>query len=245
MAAPQPAKPERVCRPVTDPTAISPDDSALAAEYALGLLSVDEVRAFEARAAAEPALAAEVTAWQMQFAGLAEAEVDPVAPPAALQARIEAELFPDAARPTLWNRIGLWRGLGLGGLATSAALAAVLVLMPPAMPPAPLVADLAPLTGEAQFVAVFDPSDNTLRLRQSAGTPRAGRVQEVWLIAGEAAPVSLGLFDAEGRFAAIVPENLSTLLDGAVLAVSDEPLGGSPTGAPTGDVLAAGPIVEI
>jgi len=230
---------------VTDPTPISPEDSALAAEYALGLLSADEVRAFEVRLSAEPALVAEVTAWQMQFAGLAEAEVDPVAPPAALQGRIEAALFPDQVRPSLWNRVGLWRALSLGGFASTAALAAVLLLSPPVVPPAPLVADLAPLTGEAQFVAVFDPADNTLRLRRSAGTPRAGRAQEVWLIAGDAAPVSLGLFDVDGRFAAVVPDDLSPLLGGAVLAVSDEPLGGSPTGAPTGDVLAAGPVAEI
>jgi anti-sigma-K factor RskA len=230
---------------VTDPTPISPDDSALAAEYALGLLSADEMRGFEARLAVEPALRAEVAVWQAQFAGMAEAEVDPVAPPAALKARIEADLFPEAVPSSIWDRIGLWRVLGLGGLASTAALVALLLLTPPAPQPAPLVADLAPLTGEAQFVAVFDPSDNTLRLRQSAGSPRAGRVQEVWLIVGEAAPVSLGLFDADGRFAAVVPEALSPLLSGAVLAVSDEPPGGSPTGAPTGDVLAAGPVVEI
>jgi len=224
---------------------ISPDDSALAAEYALGLLSVDEARAFEARAMADPALRAEVTAWQTQFAGLAEAEVDAVPPPAAVQSRIEAALFPEEVRPSLWNRLGLWRGIGLAGLATSAALAALLLLAPPTPRSDPLVADLAPVTGVAQFVAVFDPADSTLRLRQSAGTPRAGRVQEVWLIAGEAAPVSLGLFDVDGRFAAVVPDALSPLLDGAVLAVSDEPPGGSPTGAPTGDVLAAGPVSEI
>lgn len=234
----------------TDPQApIPPGDSALAAEYALGLLNGAEARAFEARLAAEPALARELRLWQADFARMAEEEVSPVPPPAALQARIEGRLFPDTQRPALWNRLGFWRGLGLAGVASTAVLLALLypepAPLPPGPDPAPLVAELAALTGEATFLAVYDPDDATLRLRQSTGTPRAGRAREVWLIAGEAAPVSLGLFDAEGGFTATLPAALVPQLPGAVLAVSDEPPGGSPTGAPTGDVLAAGPVQEI
>ena len=35
------------------------------------------------------------------------------------------------------------------------------------------------------------------------------------------------------------------LASGAILAISDEPLGGSPTGQPTGDVLAAGALTPV
>ena len=38
---------------------------------------------------------------------------------------------------------------------------------------------------------------------------------------------------------------LRAALEGAVLAISDEPTGGSPTGAPTGDVLALGEITPL
>jgi len=41
-----------------------------------------------------------------------------------------------------------------------------------------------------------------------------------------------------------VPDDLRRRVAGAVLAISDEPEGGSPTGAPTGDVLAVGPVQE-
>ena len=224
---------------------ISPEDAALAAEYALGLLEGDAARAFADRFEREPALAAEVTAWQVQFAAMAEAEVVPVAPPPHLARRIEAVLFPDAAPAPIRQRIGLWRGLGLAGVATSVALAAILVLNPRPAPVAPLVADLAPVTGTVQFVALYDPATRLLSVRRSAGEARDGRAQEVWLIAGEAAPVSLGLIGENGQLRAVLPDALGPVLAGATLAVSDEPVGGSPTGAPTGDVLAAGGVIEI
>jgi anti-sigma-K factor RskA len=43
----------------------------------------------------------------------------------------------------------------------------------------------------------------------------------------------------------IIPESLRIKMVGATLAISDEPAGGSPTGAPTGAVLAAGEITTL
>ena len=62
-----------------------PLDAALAAEYALGLLEGDMKRAAHALAMGDPRFAAEVMAWQEQFARMAEAEVEPVTPSAAPQ----------------------------------------------------------------------------------------------------------------------------------------------------------------
>jgi anti-sigma-K factor RskA len=231
---------------VTEPTDISPEDNALAAEYVLGLLSPNEAATFEARLRMETSLFALVAAWQSEFASLAEVEVEPVAPPRALQARIEAKLFEDD-RPNTWSPLAIWRGLAIGGFASSLALAALLVFGPVAdVDPRPaFVAQLAPVTGDAQFVALFDPEAATLRVQQAAGVPAADRVQELWLIAGDAAPVSLGLLAAGSTTSIPVSQNLQAILTEAVLAVSDEPPGGSPTGAPTGDVLAAGPVISL
>lgn len=117
------------------------------------------------------------------------------------------------------------------------------VQLPPTAPP--FAARLAPTGGADAFLAVYDPDAATLSIRRADGTPRPGRAQEVWLIAGEAAPVSLGLLDAEGRASIAVPADLQAMLPGAILAVSDEPPGGSPTGAPTGDVLALGEVTAL
>ncbi|MEM1233705.1 MAG: anti-sigma factor, partial [Pseudomonadota bacterium] len=72
------------------------------------------------------------------------------------------------------------------------------------------------------------------------GAPEDGRDHELWLILPGEAPVSLGLLDAQGRVIADLSIVPAEVLAGATLAVSDEPDGGSTTGAPTGAVLAVG-----
>ena len=91
--------------------------------------------------------------------------------------------------------------------------------------------------------ARFDPASNQLDLTRPAGGPREGRALEMWLVAGDNAPVSLGVWP-KGQANAVldIPADLALQMAGGVLAVSDEPEGGSPTGAPTGDVLAVGQV---
>lgn len=71
-------------------------------------------------------------------------------------------------------------------------------------------------------------------------------MHELWAIAGDAAPVSLGVVPENGRITLTLPDALrGSPQSGLVLALSDEPPGGSPTGAPTGDVLAVGEVLDI
>jgi anti-sigma-K factor RskA len=71
----------------------------------------------------------------------------------------------------------------------------------------------------------------------------ANRVLELWAVPPQGAPRSLGLISAQG-VTVLQRERLPpSLLDAgktAALAVSVEPPGGSPTGAPTGPVVYAG-----
>ena len=62
-----------------------------AAEYVLGVLSVEDRRRAEFRIASEPSFAAEVAFWEARLGGLADA-VPPVQPPAKVWDRIEARL---------------------------------------------------------------------------------------------------------------------------------------------------------
>jgi anti-sigma-K factor RskA len=69
----------------------------------------------------------------------------------------------------------------------------------------------------------------------------ANRATELWLIPPNAEPIPLGVFPSDQpatltRSAEIIAHMSAQ----AVLAVSEEPPGGSPTGAPTGPVLATG-----
>ncbi|TNE40885.1 MAG: anti-sigma factor, partial [Alphaproteobacteria bacterium] len=77
------------------------------------------------------------------------------------------------------------------------------------------------------------------------GAPARGRSFELWLIEGGNAPVSLGLVPDKARGNVKVPAALQHKFANAVLAISDEPEGGSPTGKATGPVLALGQLSAI
>lgn len=254
---------------MTDPTDDMPPEApeALAAEYVLGVMDAPERAAFEARLRGDPALVAAVRDWEARFAAMAEDEVAPVAPPSRLQADIEARLFGDApaARGGLWNSLGLWRGLAGLSTAVAAVTVGVAILPEEAVVPAPvpgqvpdlasgsvppgtiLLTHLVPVEGSGLGLAATRDPDGTLQLRRVAGGPTPGRAQQVWLLpGGEAAPIPLGLLGEEPvTVIAPPPEVAARFGAGAAVAISDEPPGGSPTGAPTGAILAVGRLVAL
>jgi anti-sigma-K factor RskA len=68
---------------------------------------------------------------------------------------------------------------------------------------------------------------------------------ELWALPTGQAPKSLGLVTASGKAALkLVAAADQSLGDIPALAVSLEPRGGSPTGAPTGPVLFSGPCIK-
>ena len=222
------------------------DDRTLAGEYTLGLLSADETAAFEARMVQDPALRALYAQWAEDVAGLTD-DITPHAPPARVWQQIEAGLFDDTrARGSWLRRLTLWGG----GLVAAAVLLLAVFLpdlvergpVPPVDPP--YVAQIAAEDGSLVVQAVYDDATGTLFVDREAGGAAPGRALELWLIAGEDAPVSLGVMPQDAQAILAVPDDLRRRVAGAVLAISDEPEGGSPTGAPTGAVLAVGPVQE-
>ncbi|MGI1663447.1 anti-sigma factor [Palleronia sp. KMU-117] len=216
----------------------SDEDDVLAGEYALGLMESDARAAFETRLARDPVLRGQVRAWQERLASLA-AEVDPVAPPPRLKSAIEGRLFGNApaTRPGRWS----WTRF-LGGALTAIALVVALLLWigPPAPGPA-LTAEVAAEDRSLVYAVRFEPAQGRLEVARIDGAPAEGRVHELWLIAeGASAPVSLGVLPGGDRMSLALPETLAAAMAGGTLAVSDEPPGGSPTGQPTGAVLALG-----
>ena len=232
---------------MTDRSPQREDDAMLAAEYALGVLQGPERDAFARRIASEPALAAEVRKWDEHFVSFAE-DIAPVAPPQKVSAALESRLFADstaATRPSLWNSLNFWRGLAVASVAAVVALGAWNLQKPAEQPTAALVAQVAGETNAVKLVAYYDAAKGQLRVNRTEGTAAAGRSFELWLIAGQDAPVSLGVLPATATTQIPVPEALRAKFSGGVLAISDEPAGGSPTGAPTGAVLATGQLASI
>jgi len=74
----------------------------------------------------------------------------------------------------------------------------------------------------------------------------SGRALELWMLPDGRAPVSMGLVPAVGidHLALRAPVGVA-LQDIPALAVSIEPAGGSPTGAPTGPVVYTGRVERI
>lgn len=224
-------------------------DVVLACEHVLRLLDPAEAAACAVREDRDAAFAALVTRWRADFAAF-DADFVPVMPPAALGARIEARLFgaPPSAWSRLWNSAGLWRGV-----AAAAVIAAVylgtLTPPPPATPPgeapARLVSALASVNSEVELLAFFEPQAAVLSINRVAGDAPPGRVLELWVIQ-DSQPYSLGVLpDVERARVPLTSEQAARISAGATLAISSEPPGGSPDPAPSGDVLAAGPVTEI
>jgi len=214
------------------------EDAALTAEYALNLLTPDETAAFEVRLNVEPELRAMLADWHEKFAPLSD-EIHDVSPPPIAKQRLSAAIFGTESRWKLRIRETLWL---LGGVVAASLLVFYVnnQSLPSAVPTH--VSEMVAEDQSLSVVAFYLPESQSLRINRMTGAPADGRDWELWLIAGEDAPISLGVLpsSAEGNIE-LSPE-LAQLVAGATLAISDEPLGGSPTGEVTGPVLAVGPV---
>lgn len=217
-----------------------PEDELLAAEFALGVLAGAERAAVARRVASEPGFALMVAAWEERLAPWA-AGIAEVAPPPAVWERITTALpAQPAPRVSLWQSLAFWRGLTLATGALAAACIGALIYLGTATQPTPLVAAIEG-GGQRSFVATVDTGRGSIAVVPAAYSADATRVPQLWLIPSDGRPRSLGLLRADRAVTiAIPPVLVAQTVGGATLAVSLEPQGGSPTGAPTGPVIGAG-----
>ena len=228
-------------------------DDIVAAEYVLGVLPSDERRQAEQRIEAEQAFARLVDLWEVHFAplgvGYAEAEA-----PAGVKIALDRRLFSagatttgEASAPGLLSSLAFWRVLAVASLAALAFYIALPFLTTPVEAPQErLVASLAADGSDVRYIAVYDASTNDIGLSRVAGEPAQGRDFELWVIDGQQAPASLGVIpDGASARLPVSDELRAKLNTGAVFAISLEPAGGSPTGAPTGPVVAVGDLKQI
>ena len=234
---------------MADPDIAVPEDVA-AAELALGLLDGEERGAALRRVLAEPGFAAQVEWWRSRLAALFDLWPEYAAPPH-LGARIEASLDANAT-PATTNRFA-WPALAAVTSAIAASLLLFVMVRPeptvPVAQPVPVArasSVLVAMLGDAKapVAAVYDPANGALRVAAGPGVPNA-RVAELWVIGGDGVPHALGLLS--GRPTALAPKGVDRdrITPGATLAISVEPLGGSPTGLPTGPVVATGVVARV
>ncbi len=170
----------------------------------------------------------------------------------------------------LRKRVGRWRGLTIAFGAIAALLAAYIAvsqvapdLIPPQLRGAGsrmmarpegggraqqdrLVAVLQQQPTAPAFLLTVDTLNRTLVVRRVSATPETSRSYELWLIPNRSTtPRSLGVVGNDEFTQRTLPGNVDLdTLRSATYAVSLEPSGGSPSGAPTGPVLFTGKAVE-
>jgi anti-sigma-K factor RskA len=228
-----------------------PDDLA-AAEYVLGVLDAQDRRELARRAAVEPELARKIEAWQLRLSPL-DAAYEPVPPPAGALAAIEARLFGAPRQADApggwWNSLAFWRTLA-GAAAVVAVIAVATALVtrtgPDLSSGGELVASLEAEDTDTRLVSLYDPDAGALRITPVAVVPVEDRDFELWLIEGGDDPISLGLVSQSANQSIEIPQDLRPRFHaGAVLAITLEPLGGTPTGVATGPIVAIGETAEI
>jgi anti-sigma-K factor RskA len=224
---------------------------AVAGEYVLGTLAVDDHAAVAAALAHDRPLQAAVYAWQDRLLALS-ARAAPVAPPASLWPRIEIALNaltpPRATTPTQpwWQRLRLWQGLSAAALAASLLLSVLLLQRPDAPAGTRYVAMLQSPSDQSTGWVVELQGDR-LRLVPTApsAAPPPGRSLQFWTkLEGAAAPTSLGLVQA-GQALELPLSRLPGVGPQQLFEITLEPEGGSTVGRPTGPILYVGRSVAL
>lgn len=234
--------------------------SLISGEYALGLLPPTAARRWQRLMAAQPELADMTAKWQQQLAPLAEWIPEQDVPNSLWQS-IEAELFGTSTSESVLtdasNNISMLkprpRRHGIAWLAAAAmAAGASLWLALPSLTSSPIntstsssvhaIATLSSEQNPTEWQVTLSDA-NTLRLQVSTGWSQApSRSIELWAIDASGKPKSLGvvaLIDDQATLT--LSANQQRILQHAtLLALSDEPAGGSPTALPTGPVLFTG-----
>ena len=225
----------------------------LAAEFVLGTLSAAERADMAFRLRADPELKRAVESWEARLSPLNETAA-PVDPPHGLQERIDrriAELSSGGGEVVLLHRqLRGWQTVSLVTGAVAAALAAFIVIRPPA-PGGPGGASsqyVAVLQSEGPgpaFIAAVDLDRGLISVRRVEARGQSGKSFELWAVGGgREKPESLGIIeDSLKTPVARLRPDAGMDIASTVFAVSLEPQGGSPTGQPTGPVLFTGKLV--
>ena len=232
---------------MTDPTATPAEPDVAAAELALGLLEGDERAAALRRVLADPDFARDVERWRMHF-GTLFADVPGIQPPRDLGDRVIGRLDGPAPAPA---RPGFWKPLAMAASFATAGLSGLLLLQPePVAPPPVTVTAPAPMVAafmiegqKAPVVATYDSARGMLSMPSPMPVP-AGKSAQVWAIIGTDAPHPLGLFREAGARVEAEAKSPTPMPVGTTFAISIEPPGGSPTGAPTGPVVGSGTLTR-
>ncbi len=215
----------------------------LSAEYILGTLKGAARRRFEQLSKQRPDWAQTLHWWESRLHLLADT-VPAANPSNKVWKNIEAQLFNrKATQQASW-----WKSWAFVSTALAASFATLLVIQTPQAVVDTKPAAVALLASEENGAGWFldetkhSPTDIEIKVIPLASLQtKSDNAFELWLLpADKSKPISLGLLPQQGSNVFKVPVEVIPLMATGLLAVSLEPVGGSPTGQPTGAVLYQG-----
>lgn len=232
-----------------DPTATEPEADVVAAELALGVLDGEDRAAALRRMIAEPDFAREVERWRDHF-GLLFAGVPEAAAPDGVFDRVEARIGGERGVSTMVPRASNpWKPAALAASVAALLMTAVAfrpVEQPVAQTPAaPMVAAMALADKSDAHPAIYDAAAGMVKMPGEMPIP-AGKAAQLWAIHGDQPPIPLGTFREIGPGMYVAEAKMGTVIaPGTKLAITLEPMGGSPTGKPTGPMIASGMLTKV
>ncbi len=208
----------------------------LAAEYVAGTLRGPARRRFETLMRQRADVRQAVWDWE-KLAHRLTACVEPVAPPDSLWRRIDRQI--DGSRDPAVPQRRPWQRFSFA-TAVVAALAFWLGSLFTSVSQPERIAVFADDGAQTLWVVSADADTGRLIVDTEIVAPPDGTsVYELWALPAGGAPQSLGLLaTVAGRYESdLSPALVAAIERSANLAISIEPAGGSPTGAPTGPVV--------
>jgi anti-sigma-K factor RskA len=208
---------------------------ALAAEYALGTLRGPARKRFEQWREKSPLIDRRVNAWEDRFVHLALA-LPPVAPSPKTWEGIERRISAQAQsvrKPTQWRALA-------AAIVLFAVIGGVFAVWQTGLfvGMEPLVTIAATDGSPLWRIDITEDHSRMRAVALSAAALHPGKSLELWALPEGKAPVSLGVLPDNGKLDRdLTMDQREALRLSAKVAVSLEPVGGSPTGAPTGPVL--------
>jgi anti-sigma-K factor RskA len=217
----------------------------LAREYVLGTLQGRGRTRFERELAASLLARRQVQAWETRLAPLARGAA-PVTPPPHVWEGIEARLGFRTRMPSRGGSL-VWRGIAAAFAALALALGALYVSRSPDVATADYVAVFTDETAGPVWLIQAFTEVRELRVGNVRPLPEPPNSSyELWMLPDDnTAPVSLGVIPGTtDAILMLTIAGIATLEGSSTLAVSVEPPGGSPTGAPTGPVILTAPLLR-
>jgi anti-sigma-K factor RskA len=222
------------------------DIPAIADDYVLGLLEASDAEAIEAAMERDGELRAAIAKSRERFLPL-DTGVEPAAVNGELWNNIESRLPPQEKSTTNRpirtandNKRNRWRSSAISAIAATVVLAAGLTFSLTRTAEPLVIAVLLNEAGEVQAVVEdFGNEKATLRMLADFAVPQDKTIQLWTLPSREVGPVSLGLIDGV-RSARLEGPVLPTPRSDQLYEITLEQAGGSPTGRPTGPILAKG-----